>query len=142
MTQANRSGYLEATCVLDAKRLVAIPFRGGLKLGNSMARVWWETFEAAKAAKEHNVIIVELHSKSPSNNYESHFQIVLPDPNHEISIDDKVSSLSMLFFFNFSNPFVVSPIRSFLFEEYSVTTMQFTSAEKRFSKSRTCQTRL
>ena len=92
MTQANRSGYLEATCVLDAKRLVAIPFRGGLKLGNSMSRIWWETFEAAIAAKEYNVIIVELHSKSPSNNYVSHKQIVLPDPSHEISIDDKVIS--------------------------------------------------
>jgi hypothetical protein len=75
---ANRSCYIAATTLEDAKLRVAVPFDKGRKLGYSMSPVWLEEFETSVACAKAGVACLEFHSACASNGWRSHMQIVLP----------------------------------------------------------------
>jgi len=75
---ANRSGYIAATSVEDAKLRVAVPFDKGRALGYSMSPVWLEEFETSVACAKAGVACLEFHSACASNGWRSHMQVVLP----------------------------------------------------------------
>jgi hypothetical protein len=56
-----------------------------------MAPIWAGDFEISEIAALKNIVCVEFHSKTTSNNYRSNVQIVLPSPTHKIGIDDEVA---------------------------------------------------
>lgn len=75
---ANRSGYIAATNLEDAKLRVAVPFDKGRALGYSMSPVWLEEFETSVTCAHADVACLEFHSACASNGWRSHMQIVLP----------------------------------------------------------------
>lgn len=72
----NRSGYLSAISLADAKRLVAMSFEEGRALGHSMSPIWLEEWETSVICAHYQVVCVELHGASSSNGDRSHVQIV------------------------------------------------------------------
>jgi hypothetical protein len=93
---ANRSGYLAATNLADARIRVAVPFDLGRKLGYSMSPVWLEEWETSIICRNEGVACIEFHSACNSNGYRSHIQVVLPNPPPRpgqplvLSLDTKV----------------------------------------------------
>jgi hypothetical protein len=76
---ANRSGYLAAVNLADARIRVAVPFDLGKKLGYSMSPVWLEEWETSTICRQERVACIEFHSKCTSNGERSHVQVVLPN---------------------------------------------------------------
>jgi len=90
---ANRSGYIAATSLEDAKLRVAVPFDKGRALGYSMSPVWLEEFETSVACAHADVACLEFHSACASNGWRSHMQIVLPSgpppkPGQPLNLSD------------------------------------------------------
>lgn len=75
---ANRAGWSLATDLEHAKRLVALNYPEGRKLGHSMSPVWLEEYETGVVCADENVACFEFHSACASNWGRSHVQVVLP----------------------------------------------------------------
>jgi len=91
---SNRSGYLTAANLKDAKLRVAVPYNLGRRTGNSMSAVWFEEFETSVVCGHLSVVCIEFHSACASNCRRSHVQVVLhagcpaPEPGQPLVLSD------------------------------------------------------
>jgi hypothetical protein len=104
----NRSDWRRASSLEEAKDRVRLSYDAAKKVGHSMSPVWLEEWEASiichhesssstlNKKSPSSIVIVEIHDGCPSNASRSHFQLVLPSPQHVISLNDTVVVLKRM----------------------------------------------
>ena len=70
----------------DAKKRIRLSYDMARKVGSSMSPVWLEEWETSVIGASEQVVFLEIHNAKVG--IQSHFQLVFPGPNHELSWDD------------------------------------------------------
>lgn len=92
----NHADWTVATSLDDARLRVGLSYDAARAVGHSMSPVWLEEWETSRIAKHESVVVLELHDACASNRSRSHFQVVMPSPEHVITSSDQLVVLKRM----------------------------------------------